>query len=82
MIGIRKENSGLSVWNQLSLFCYTVSRLNERLVPMRRRNINWGVIFIAFAVGLLLSCYCPAKFLIAVLAIAVILMGACSLKCR
>ncbi len=49
---------------------------------MRRRNINWGVIFIAFAVGLLLSCYCPAKFLIAVLAIAVILMGACSLKCR
>jgi len=44
---------------------------------MRRKgnNANKGLIGIVFAVGLLISCFCPPKFLVAVLAIWVIILG-------
>ncbi len=44
---------------------------------MRRKcgNNNRGPVAITFAVGLLVSCFCPPKFLIAVLAIWVIILG-------
>ncbi len=44
---------------------------------MRRRGRanNKGVIAITFAVGLLVSCFCPPKFLVAVLAVWVIILG-------
>ncbi len=50
---------------------------------MRRcnRSNNKGIIAITFAVGLLVSCFCPPKFLVAVLAVWVIFLGiACSKK--
>ena len=40
-----------------------------------RRKVNKGVVAITFAVGLLISCFCPPKFLVAVLAIWVIILG-------
>lgn len=39
------------------------------------------VLLAAFAVGLLLACYCPPKFLIAVLAAAVIALGIACARC-
>ncbi|MDO4608644.1 MAG: hypothetical protein Q4B40_05590 [Clostridia bacterium] len=44
---------------------------------MRRKcgNSNRGVVGITFAVGLLVSCFCPPKFLVAVLALWVIILG-------
>lgn len=39
------------------------------------------VLLAAFAVGLLLACYCPPKFLIAILAAAVIVLGATCARC-
>lgn len=44
---------------------------------MRRRNngTNKGVIGIVFALGLLISCFCPPKFLVGILAIWVIILG-------
>ncbi len=44
---------------------------------MRRKcnNGNKGVIAITFAIGLLISCFCPPRFLIAVLALWVIILG-------
>ncbi len=45
---------------------------------MRRKHCDPKrkfIILAAFAVGLLLACYCPPRFLIAVLAIAVIVLG-------
>lgn len=44
------------------------------------RNHNKGVIALAFALGLLISCFCPPKFLVAVLAVWVIILGISS--CR
>jgi len=46
----------------------------------RRRCANKGLMALAFAVGLLFSCICPPKFLVGVLAIWVIILGASS--CR
>ncbi len=40
-----------------------------------RRKTNKGIVAITFAVGLLISCFCPPKFLVAVLAIWVIILG-------
>ncbi len=49
---------------------------------MRKRGINKGAIAITFAVGLLISCFCPPRFLVAVLAIWVIILGiSCSKYC-
>ena len=44
---------------------------------MRRcnRGSNKGVIGITFALGLMVSCFCPPKLLVAVLAIWVIILG-------
>ena len=49
---------------------------------MRRRCINKGSVAIAFAVGLLVSCFGSSKFLIATLALTVILLGISYVKCR
>ncbi|MEE0839272.1 MAG: hypothetical protein U0L72_01815 [Acutalibacteraceae bacterium] len=49
---------------------------------MRRKSINKGVIAVAFSVGLLLSCFCSARILIAILAITVILLGCSYARCR
>lgn len=49
---------------------------------MRRHRFNGkGFAAIAFAGGLLISCFCPPKFLIAVLAVWVIILGLSSCKC-
>ena len=51
---------------------------------MRRKNQDPKgkyILLAAFAVGLLLACYCPPKFLIAVLAIAVIVLGVACARC-
>lgn len=44
---------------------------------MRRRGngANKGLIGIVFALGLLISCFCPPKFLVGILAIWVIILG-------
>ncbi len=42
---------------------------------------NKGLIAMAFAVGLLLSCFCPPRFLVAALAIWVIILGLSAAKC-
>ncbi len=36
---------------------------------------NRGIVAITFAAGLLISCFCPPKFLVAVLAAWVIILG-------
>ncbi len=50
---------------------------------MRKRcgGSNKGAIAITFAVGLLISCFCPPKFLVAVLAIWVIILAVTSRRC-
>lgn len=49
---------------------------------MRKRcGPNKGAIAITFAVGLLISCFCPPKFLVAVLAIWVIILAITSRRC-
>lgn len=50
---------------------------------MRRRHqgINKGWLALTFATGLLVSCFCPPKFLVAVLAIWVIILAASACKC-
>ncbi|MCQ2440601.1 MAG: hypothetical protein MJ076_01730 [Clostridia bacterium] len=42
---------------------------------MRRHSKNKGVIAITFAAGLLISSFCPPRFLVAVLALWVIILG-------
>jgi hypothetical protein len=51
-------------------------------VLMRKRCVNKGFIAIAFAVGLLVSCFGSSRFLIATLALTVILLGISYVKCR
>ena len=50
---------------------------------MRKLNggSNKGFIAIAFAGGLLISCFCPPKLLVGVLAIWVIILGFSSARC-
>lgn len=48
---------------------------------MRKFKFNKGFIAIAFAGGMLISCFCPPKFLIAVLSLWVIILGCSSTKC-
>ncbi len=43
-------------------------------------NINKGLLALTFALGLLISCFCPPKFLVAVLAIWVIILGISNCK--
>jgi len=48
---------------------------------MRKRcGINKGILAIAFALGIALACICPSEFLVAVLAVAVIVLGISCLK--
>ena len=42
---------------------------------MRKNRFNKGLIAVNFAVGIIVSCFCPPRFLIAVLAIWVIILG-------
>ncbi|MBP3599854.1 MAG: hypothetical protein J6J30_02115 [Clostridia bacterium] len=44
-------------------------------------NLNKGILALTFALGLLISCFCPPKFLVAVLAIWVIILGLSGSKC-
>ncbi len=49
---------------------------------MRRRfSFNKGFVAISFSVGLLFSCFCPPRFLVAALAIWVIVLGLSAAKC-
>ncbi len=48
---------------------------------MRRRGFNKGVVAVTFAAGLLISCFCPPRFLVAILAIWVIILGISYAKC-
>lgn len=45
-------------------------------------NRNKGLIGLTFACGLLISCFCPPKLLVAVLAVWVIILGFSSGCCR
>lgn len=47
---------------------------------MKRKTANKGIVSIAFALGLLISCFASPRFLIATLAITVILLGICCAK--
>lgn len=48
---------------------------------MRRRNRKSPVYIIAFGVGLIVAFFCPLKIIVIVLAIAMIYMGICCIKC-
>ena len=49
---------------------------------MRRRcKVNKGVLAITFAAALLVSCFCPPKILVAVLAVWVIILGISGSRC-
>lgn len=45
-----------------------------------RRHFNKGLLALTFALGLLISCFCPPRFLVAVLAIWVIILGISNCK--
>ncbi len=48
---------------------------------MRHHNCkNKGLLALTFALGLLISCFCPPRFLVAVLAVWVIILGISSCK--
>ncbi|MGI6279161.1 MAG: hypothetical protein ACOYJS_01205 [Acutalibacteraceae bacterium] len=47
----------------------------------KRFNCNKGYAALIFALGLLVSCFCPPKFLVAVLAIWVIILALSSTRC-
>ena len=44
------------------------------------RHINKGLAALTFALGLLISCFCPPKFLVAILAVWVIILGISNCK--
>ncbi len=46
----------------------------------RNRCSKKGLLALTFACGLLVSCFCPPKFLVAVLAIWVIILGISACK--
>ncbi len=50
---------------------------------MRKRNnvLKNGVLIASFGLGLLLACFLPVKFLVGILAIAVIILGIFCAKC-
>ena len=48
---------------------------------MGRKNRSKGTVAVAFAAGMIVAFICPEKWLITILAIAVILLGASFLKC-
>ncbi len=46
----------------------------------RSHGSKKGLLALTFALGLLVSCFCPPKFLVAVLAIWVIILGISACK--
>ncbi|MBO5105949.1 MAG: hypothetical protein J6C29_03525 [Clostridia bacterium] len=48
---------------------------------MRRRNRKSPIYIIYFGVGLIVAFFCPLKVIVLVLAIAMIYMGICCMKC-
>lgn len=48
---------------------------------MGGRHFKGGLIAVAFGGGLLVSMICPPQFMIAVLAVAMVLMGIAYIKC-
>ena len=55
--------------------------METAVVDMGGRRCGGGIIAIAFGVGLLISCVCPAELMVTVLAIAMVLMGIAYIKC-
>ncbi len=47
----------------------------------RKSNFTKGLAAVTFACGLLVSCFCPPKFLVAVLAVWVIILGLSCKRC-
>lgn len=47
----------------------------------RNKGFKNGILFAAFAAGSLLACFLPPKFLVIILAAAVIILGIYSAKC-
>ncbi len=47
----------------------------------KRSNFNKGAMGLTFALGLLISCFCPPKFLVAILAVWVIILGFSNWRC-
>ena len=47
----------------------------------RKRGVKNGVLIAAFAAGLLLAFFLPAKCLVVILSAAVIILGLCYSKC-
>ncbi len=49
---------------------------------MRKRSgFNKGAMGLTFAMGLLISCFCPPRLLVAILAVWVIILGFSSWRC-
>lgn len=46
----------------------------------RHHHSQKGLLALTFALGLLISCFCPPKFLVAVLAVWVIILGISACK--
>lgn len=55
--------------------------METAVVCMGGRRSGGGIIAIAFGVGLLISCVCPAELMVTVLAIAIVLLGISHIKC-
>lgn len=49
---------------------------------MRKKSDNKGLVAIAFAIGLLVACFASSRFLIAILACTVIILGISFVRCR
>ena len=47
----------------------------------KRCNFNKGQMALTFAIGLLISCFCPPRFLVAVLAVWVIVLAISCNRC-
>lgn len=55
--------------------------METAVVCMGGRRCGGGIIAVAFGIGLLISCICPAELMVTVLAIAMVLMGIAFIKC-
>ena len=50
--------------------------VNIRGDSMRKhRNCAWGIILVSFGIGLFIACCFPSSFLVAVIAVALVLIG-------
>lgn len=61
---------------------YGIMPLRTEVGTMRRgRHKAKGALALTFACGLLISCFCPPKLLVAVLALWVIILGISDCRC-